>query len=359
MWLLGSSRGVDRFARVGEAGTFANTSSAIASLAPSGPYFIGHFYFGWHLLQQMGATLHFATDELVEWSIGRRFAERQCRGMSTACSHDVPRAHGAAVDSWPQPALCGATDVRVRPWQVQPLPAAPKHHRTRDTEAASLEIALRAPGTSRLQCDDGYLFCADSSRMCVEDAQQASARGGAHAAMDAVAARAVFIFCADEWCSRHDACLGAPHQAHVHHLQHTWQAIGAHWLQHDCSGSHLAVPLPLRLGCPSLAPSSSLPADVLRHVGYCATTSDGPSDCERGDSGSWSTETLLKQKARRASFVDHLMACTARCHTCARCRWVSLSVVNMDCSWFHACDTRKLGFLFGGESYLTVGVTAD
>ena len=56
-----------------------------------------------------------------------------------------------------------------------------------------------------------------------------------------------------------------------------------------------------------------------------------------------------------------LEVCVAMCACCPRCRYVSYSAVNHDCSWHHECDMRALSTLPGnaeahGSSYTTIAV---
>lgn len=70
--------------------------------------------------------------------------------------------------------------------------------------------------------------------------------------------------------------------------------------------------------------------------GYCAATSDA-GDCERGHKGSW---PLHGGDAR--TWEDAAATCLRQCADCKRCRYVSVSLWSMDCSWFAACDERQL-----------------
>ncbi len=71
--------------------------------------------------------------------------------------------------------------------------------------------------------------------------------------------------------------------------------------------------------------------------GYCEKTVDGyAGDCENGNKGSWS---LSAHEAR--TWGHAAAACVERCAGCSRCRYVSLSVNMLDCSWFNSCDELK------------------
>ena len=83
-------------------------------------------------------------------------------------------------------------------------------------------------------------------------------------------------------------------------------------------------------------------------VGTCAVTTVG-GDCGSGERGAW--------------HMPHgsLSACARRCDECARCRFVSFSRTNADCSWFSECDLDALTTLAltpqaNGASYRTMQV---
>ena len=82
--------------------------------------------------------------------------------------------------------------------------------------------------------------------------------------------------------------------------------------------------------------------------GYCARTCDGDEgDCAIGDLGTW--------PGRKYGILG-LTACAAACRRCARCRYVSFSAKNDDCSWFHSCSMQHLGIDWGGDSYTSLAV---
>eukprot|EP00966_Prymnesium_polylepis_P227078 5254401-Prymnesium_polylepis.1 len=60
------------------------------------------------------------------------------------------------------------------------------------------------------------------------------------------------------------------------------------------------------------------------------------SDCERGALGMWSRRPRRNQPLA----IPNLSACVARCHGCKRCNYVSYSLLNHDCSWYHSCVTQ-------------------
>ena len=85
------------------------------------------------------------------------------------------------------------------------------------------------------------------------------------------------------------------------------------------------------------------------HIGtsYCTTTVDGwEGDCQRGLLGTWAIPAGLAQP-------NALSWCFAKCRACARCRFVSVSHANRDCSWYVGCAVSALGLVYGGASYAT------
>lgn len=83
-------------------------------------------------------------------------------------------------------------------------------------------------------------------------------------------------------------------------------------------------------------------------TGYCARTCDGDEgDCAIGDLGTW---------PGRTHGILTLEACAAACRRCSRCRYVSYSSRNDDCSWFHSCSIQHLGLDWGGDSYTSLAV---
>ena len=84
--------------------------------------------------------------------------------------------------------------------------------------------------------------------------------------------------------------------------------------------------------------------------GYCAPTKTGDAgDCAHGSSGSW-------RIGDGASRVRDVAGCVARCRGCGRCRYVSVSLREGDCSWYHACDMDALltEFALEHHSYAVV-----
>jgi len=81
--------------------------------------------------------------------------------------------------------------------------------------------------------------------------------------------------------------------------------------------------------------------------GYCERT-DGPGNCQHGGKGSHKLSP-----ADLADYETAASACLRYCMLCARrCRYISLSLVHADCSWFYECNLRQLrkdvaGFISG------------
>ena len=71
--------------------------------------------------------------------------------------------------------------------------------------------------------------------------------------------------------------------------------------------------------------------------------------CEsgRGESGSWPLSPELCSPEQ----------CAARCRACDRCRYISYSIANGECSWFRRCDLDALRMQFNGRSYVTLQVS--
>ena len=69
-------------------------------------------------------------------------------------------------------------------------------------------------------------------------------------------------------------------------------------------------------------------------AGYCTSTEAG-GDCERGDMGSFKLPA-----AKTWMISTHL--CLQFCARCARCRYISVSPMHSDCSWFHSCELDSL-----------------
>ena len=81
--------------------------------------------------------------------------------------------------------------------------------------------------------------------------------------------------------------------------------------------------------------------------GVCGATtfSSSAQDCENGISGAWHMSKLTRrdEDALRES-------CVERCMRCARCRFISFSIVWGDCSWYHDCEMGALKTELGGTA---------
>ena len=94
-------------------------------------------------------------------------------------------------------------------------------------------------------------------------------------------------------------------------------------------------------------------------LGYCAPTT-GPGDCDRGELGvlgmRFGSGALVPPRLRAIAplpnLSDAILDCLGRCALCDRCRYISLSLQNADCSWYRSCKMRHLrtdasGFISG------------
>ena len=69
--------------------------------------------------------------------------------------------------------------------------------------------------------------------------------------------------------------------------------------------------------------------------GHCGATRDGViSNCSTDTQGAFGL-----QSKHSHSWMVAASACLASCAACERCRWVSLSLRYMDCSWYSSCAT--------------------
>ena len=68
--------------------------------------------------------------------------------------------------------------------------------------------------------------------------------------------------------------------------------------------------------------------------GYCGVTSSDPGNCSAGQSGSWPVG-VLRQKSRGA--VADVSGCLERCAGCQNCNFLTVSLVDLECSWFLSC----------------------
>ena len=84
-----------------------------------------------------------------------------------------------------------------------------------------------------------------------------------------------------------------------------------------------------------------------RLSGFCKQTLFF-SDCRTAKYGAWQAPVSLRE-------------CISACEGCARCKFVSFSAQNRDCSWFAGCNASSLGnFEYGGgNTYTTVRVKPD
>ena len=75
-------------------------------------------------------------------------------------------------------------------------------------------------------------------------------------------------------------------------------------------------------------------------VGYCAATKFSERGCHPGSGkGHW-----MLNAREAASWPHARAACAAKCAQCSRCAFVSISLLNHDCSWFSQdqCNVHRL-----------------
>ena len=88
------------------------------------------------------------------------------------------------------------------------------------------------------------------------------------------------------------------------------------------------------------------------HIGFCDTTEFGNvGQCSEEDKGAfkppWRWNSLRSQEELAAR-------CRQLCLACERCRFVSFSLEQRDCSWYHECDTERLRIDVAGFRTLAV-----
>lgn len=80
--------------------------------------------------------------------------------------------------------------------------------------------------------------------------------------------------------------------------------------------------------------------------GFCGLTDvRQPNKCRSGSKGAWTLSQEAFSSQRKAVRV-----CLAMCAECERCRFITVSVKDADCSWYHECNslsTHYHGFLSG------------
>ena len=86
--------------------------------------------------------------------------------------------------------------------------------------------------------------------------------------------------------------------------------------------------------------------------GYCAAT-EGEGDCARGDKGSFGLPVVPNA---HWSWRPAIAFCLARCSACARCSYVTVSLADHDCSWYHTCDLSHLHTDLGQKRFHSGGV---
>ena len=101
----------------------------------------------------------------------------------------------------------------------------------------------------------------------------------------------------------------------------------------------------------SAAAAAATPAVGAELDGLCEETLDDPGDCSAGGKGSF------RLSAHANDMQSAIRECSGRCRACGRCRYISVSVDNRDCSWYSSCDLA-CGLLQAatGAKYTTVRV---
>ncbi|KAL1520488.1 hypothetical protein AB1Y20_022068 [Prymnesium parvum] len=75
--------------------------------------------------------------------------------------------------------------------------------------------------------------------------------------------------------------------------------------------------------------------------GYCRpTVSTVIGDCDEGDAGQLDAFVGVSRSTLNWTYVA--ARCLALCASCARCRYLSISPLMRDCSWFASCDLSRL-----------------
>jgi len=91
-----------------------------------------------------------------------------------------------------------------------------------------------------------------------------------------------------------------------------------------------------------------------KRFGYCDVTDEARGiDCTNGIKGSWSATVTASNHA--SSGITNINQCALRCLRCARCNFISYSMEQGDCSWFHKCDLDNLTHGFGFTSAIVKG----
>ena len=79
-------------------------------------------------------------------------------------------------------------------------------------------------------------------------------------------------------------------------------------------------------------------------AGYCAPTDSArPANCTSSDQGVWRLATPYhpfgSHEQPRRGDATSATDCLARCHRCARCNFVTISLIDGECSWYHHCPS--------------------
>ena len=75
-------------------------------------------------------------------------------------------------------------------------------------------------------------------------------------------------------------------------------------------------------------------------LGVCDVTQPHTGDCEAGDQGMWRLNASVN--ASVTNWQSGMRLCRASCQQCARCNFISVSLQENECNWFHDCDLSDL-----------------
>ena len=77
--------------------------------------------------------------------------------------------------------------------------------------------------------------------------------------------------------------------------------------------------------------------------GLCGATDDAATQsCESDDAGAWSFKALGVRASEPNAWDQAARACVQRCSVCARCRNISISLLNEECSWYASCESERI-----------------
>ncbi|KAL1525971.1 hypothetical protein AB1Y20_020797 [Prymnesium parvum] len=331
---------------------------------------MGHSYYAAQLVLVMNATLRFALNPGIDFTLGRDWGSTNCAALRPRCAS----------------AYCNGTDVLPAPWRQRW--AAP-----RDPEPWVGRLSFGGQGPLRESCEAGYFSCLHGSRMCDEAELDAEP-------MDRVAPRALFLACASaascESLRRRNASRTEAEHAALSALcagllvdlwARVWAAAprarrpaadeqarrrrrrrrrrtrpspppplgvaaraqaARRLVEAQAAALLRAAPPPpppslaRRAECVALAARSRHGAARVHGLaGAClplaAAGGGGGGACASRGGGAGGV--LFRGVGRG---VDLRAACVGKCLECARCGYVSWSAERRECRWYEACDVDAL-----------------